>query len=449
MGLHPGIYWRPQPFTAFDKREGKGLGSSQGSTYLGIAMSIVEKLNAILAEHAATRVNGKVASERTHTAAKESLRASFRQLGELGYRLEDPRNLAEKHIKALCRHWYENKRAPKTMQGNLSHLRICCGWIGKSNLVKGIGHYLPEVPAAELRVSAVARKSKSWAELGIDVREKVEEADALDWRFGLMIRAMVAFGLRRMEVLQMIPWKVDKGDKFAVYEAKGGRPRDVYITTEVQRQVLDQIKARIKTKTAPLGWAKRPDGKVASLKYSERRYNYLMAKIGITKEHSKAVGHGLRAQFAENAALIVNMLPPTLGGTGGQMPREELDLLRTGVSELLGHSRIGVTPAYYGSFGREGTPDAPEKARTAIEEGIALLPVDGLAGVSSVRRGDCLKLSGELAEAEIYIDLRHVNALWERHSARHNTDWLAPTAQSNLAAIEAAATSLVRAQPDD
>lgn len=409
-------------------------------------MSIVEKLNAILAEHAATRVNGKVASERTHTAAKESLRASFRQLGELGFRLEDPRNLAEKHIAALCRHWYANKRAPKTMQGNLSHLRIYCGWIGKSNLVKGISHYLPDVPAAELRVSTVAVKSKSWAELGIDVREKVEEADALDWRFGLMIRAMVAFGLRRMEVLQMVPWKVDQGDKFAAYATKGGRPRDVYITTEVQRQVLDQIKKRIKTKDAALGWNTRPNGRPASLAYSIRRYNYLMSCIGITREYSEAVGHGLRAQFAENAALIVNMLPPTLGGTGGQMPRDELNLLRAGVSESLGHSRIGITPAYYGTFGREGAPDAPGKARAAIEQGIALLPVDGLIGVSSGRRGDCLKLSGELAAAEIYIDLRHVNALWERHSARHATDWLTPTAQSNLAAIEAAATSLVRAQ---
>lgn len=28
------------------------------------------------------------------------------------------------------------------------------------------------------------------------------------------------------------------------------------------------------------------------------RYNYLMACIGITKEHSGAVAHGLRAQFA-------------------------------------------------------------------------------------------------------------------------------------------------------
>ena len=410
-------------------------------------MSVVEKLNAILEEHAGTRVDGRVASDRTHTAAKESLRASFRQIPKLGFRLEDPRNIGEKHIAALCRHWYFNKRAPKTMQGNLSHLRIFCGWIGKSNLVKGIGHYLPDVPAAELRVRTVAVKSKSWAELGIDVREKVEEADALDWRFGLMIRAMAAFGLRRMEVLQMLPWKVDKGDKFAVYEAKGGRPRDVYVDTEVQRHVLDQIKARIKSKTEPVGWKTRTDnGRPATLAYSSRRYNYLMACIGITKKHSGAVAHGLRAQFAENAALIVDMLPPTLGGTGGQMPRDELNLLRARVSESLGHSRIEITPAYYGTFGREGTPDAPGKVRAAIAQGIALLPVDGLVGVSSGRRGDCLKLLGELAAAEIYIDLRHVNVLWERHSARHNTDWLMPTAQSNLAAIEAAATSLVRAQ---
>jgi hypothetical protein len=67
------------------------------------------------------------------------------------------------------------------------------------------------VPREGLRVIAVARKSKSWEKLGIDLAEKVELALQFDQRFGLMLLVQVAFGLRRMEVLQMQPWKFDKG----------------------------------------------------------------------------------------------------------------------------------------------------------------------------------------------------------------------------------------------
>ena len=202
-------------------------------------MEIIVLLNMILAANAHTRVNGKVASERTVQAAGEALRAIFRLLVKLGYRLEDPKNINEKHIKALCGEWYRLNRSPKTIQGYLSHLRTFCGWIGKKGLVKDVYHYLPHVPKGELRVKTVAEKSKSWAEVGIDVGAKAAEAAALDWRFGLMIMAQVAFGLRRMEVLQMQPWKNDKGDKFAAYATKGGRPRDIEIDTPVQRAVLD------------------------------------------------------------------------------------------------------------------------------------------------------------------------------------------------------------------
>ena len=50
------------------------------------------KLNAILAKHAHTLVSGNVASEGTITTAGDSLRASFRRLIKLGYRLQDPAN---------------------------------------------------------------------------------------------------------------------------------------------------------------------------------------------------------------------------------------------------------------------------------------------------------------------------------------------------------------------
>lgn len=401
-------------------------------------------LNMLLAANAHKRVNGRQASERTAEAAGEVLHTIFRLLVELGYRLEDPRNISEKHIRVLCVEWYRLNLAPKTMQGYLSSLRIFCGWIGKKGLVKDIYFYLPDVPRENLQVNNVAKRSKSWAEFGIDVGAKVAEAMALDWRFGLMIMAQVAFGLRLIEVLQMNPWKCDKGDKFSAYKTKGGRPRDIDIDTPVQRAVMDFIKSKI-GKKEHLGWSVRTNGSAGSLAYSRRHYNYLMVKIGINKVIAEVTGHGLRAQYAENAALLRDLIPPTLGGTPGQMSREDLDLTRLQVSELLGHSRKSITGAYYGSFGRATKLDGPERAKRVLERCFATIGPDEISTIANDRLAQCVCLNAELMAIHVYDDPRRVQVLWENHSRRHGIAWIPPTSGSNLAALEAAAIAVLNA----
>jgi integrase len=360
-------------------------------------------LNKLLAQCAGKRVNGKVASDRTTSSYGEALRAMFKLLWMLGFKLEKPENVSEKHVEALCKEWYRLKRSPKTMQVNLSHLRIFCGWIGKSNMVKGIYHYLPDVPRDQLRVKTVAERSKSWTENGIDVAAKIREADAIDWRFGLMLRLQLSFGLRRMEVIQAVPWKNDHVNKFAAYATKGGRPRDIYIDTPEQRQVLDMVKARLK-KNETLGWPTRPDGSASDLAYSTRKYSRLLPLIGISRAESLVTGHGLRAQFAENAGLIASLIPVTLGGTGGQMEKDELNLQRARVSEKLGHSRVSVTPAYYGSFGRNNTPDAPGRTKTAVESAVPRILATALKDIPPNRINDCILLTAELMNVNAYVE---------------------------------------------
>jgi site-specific recombinase XerC len=404
---------------------------------------LILKLNKILAEHAGTRVNGAVASQRSITAAGDSLRKSFATLPALGYRLEKPENLSEKHVEALCKDMHKRGLAPKTMQGHLSHLRIFCGWVGKANMVKDLYHYLPEVPRHQLRVKTVAERSKSWSENGVDIVAKIREADAIDWRFGLMLRLQLAFGLRRMEVIQAIPWKNDRGDKFAAYATKGGRPRDIYIDTEAQRKVLDDVKSHLK-KSETLGWTTRSDGSPSDLAYSTRKYSRLLPLIGISRRESLVTGHGLRAQYAENAALIASLIPVTLGGTGGQMEKDEMNLQRARVSESLGHSRLSVTPAYYGSFGRDNTPDAPDRTKVAIETAVPKIPASSVKDIPPHRLNDCIRLTTELMTASAFVEPRITQALWEFHSSRHNTDWLEPGPQ-NVAALEAAANHFANA----
>ena len=398
---------------------------------------LITQVNAILQTHSGTRTNGTVASERTKTAIGEAIRADFRRLIYVGFKLQKPENLSEKHIGALCGSWHSEGFTAKTIQVKLSYLRIFCRWLGKGNMVKSAPYYLPEVPRSDLRVKNVAASSKSWAANGIDVAEKVLEADALDIRFGAMLRLAVAFGLRRHEIIECYPWKVDKGDRFSAYRTKGQRPRDIYIETPEQRRVLDHVKSMVK-KSEHLGWTTMRDGSAANIEYNLAKWHKMLAKIGITKAISNVSGHGLRAQYAENAALIANVIPPTLGGTGGQMPKEDLNLKRLKVSELLGHSRISITAAYYGSFGRDTTPDSPDRTSLAIETAIALIPAEKLMDIPDERIDDCMRLMAELMMVRAYVEPRVAHALWAYHSSRHCTDWLAPGAR-NVAALEAAA----------
>lgn len=406
--------------------------------------TLITQLNAILHKNAGTRVNGKVASERTKSATGEHLKASFRLLLDLNYRLTNPENLSEKHVKALCEYWYQNKYAAKSIQSNLSYLRKFCRWIGKANMVKNVSHYLPDVPPLELRVKSSATRSKSWAENGIDVAKKVIEADAIDKRFGLMLRIAVAFGLRRHEIMQCCPWKVDRGDRFAAYQTKGGRPRDIYIDTAEQRIVLDQIKKLVK-KNEYLGWQTKHNGQTASIESNLGKWHRMLAKIGITKKDSNVSGHGLRAQYAENAALIASVIPPTLGGSGGQMAKEDLDLKRAQVSEKLGHSRISITSAYYGSFGRNNTPDSPNRTKDAIAAAVQAIPLAKINDIPHDRMEDCIRLTTELMMANAYVDPRLAHALWEYHSSRHCTAWLTP-GENNIAALEAASNHFTQLQ---
>jgi integrase len=404
-------------------------------------------LNQLLATRGRARVNGEIASHSTTASMGQALHTCFNNLYDLGYKIQDPKNLDGRHVAALCRHWHQRTLKVSTIQSRLSALRIFSGWIGKPGMVTSLQDYLPDVDKNNLRVRKVATVSKSWSEHHIDVAEKIREADEIDPIFGRMLRMCLLFGLRRMEVIQLKPYKSDETSALHVYDAKNGRQRLIRIATPEQRQVLDFIKQNMqgKAKTEHIGWKTTTRGKPASLAYSIGRYNKCMAKIGITREDAGVTGHGLRAQFAENAALIAQMIPPTLGGTGGQMPREELITKREQISELLGHIRIDITASYYGSFGRNVTQDEVDRCKINIEAALKYCHSGVVKPVLAERRTDCLQMVGELANLEIDITIGQVQVLWEIHSKRHARDWIKPIL-GNAAALEAAANSLVKNQ---
>jgi integrase len=403
--------------------------------------SLKSQINAYLEKNAGTRTNGRVASERTKSAMGEHVHANFNHLLDLGFKLQRPENIGGRHIVALCRFWYENEYTPSTIRSNLSYMRIFCRYMGKGEMVKSAPYYLPDVPEEDLKVKTLAVESKSWAAHGVDVIAKIKEADAIDRRFGMMLRMCLAFGLRAHEVIELCPWKHDRGDRLSPEKTKNSRARDIFIDTAEQRAVLNYAKSMVK-KSEHLGWTTRLDGRgSASLEYNKGRWYRSLRKVGITKEDSLVTGHGLRAQYAENAALLISVIPPTLGGTGGQMVKEDLDLKRAQVSELLGHSRIAVTGAYYGTFGRNNEPDRPDRTKLAVEAAVRVLAPGLLKDVLRERISDCAQLTIELMTAGAYVEPRVTQVLWENHSRRHGVEWLTLSTH-NVAALEAAANIL-------
>ena len=303
---------------------------------------------------AVTRVNGNKASNNTIKKSKVVLSEVASRLWRLGFKLKSVDAINGRHIEAIVRDYWACGASPKHMAALMTELNKLDDWLKKPGLVKSKETYLPEVPSSEFKVSMIADKSKSWSVNGIDVDLKIADADRLDKRFGLMLRMSLALGLRKCELLQIVPWRDDRGTFFDIPPgiAKGGRARTIPYTHEAQKQVVQFVKSQIK-RSEHLGWLDGDEVEVKRLARNDRRYSKYMGHIGITKADAGVTGHGMRAEYAEDMSMLMGLIPATRGGTKGQMSREDEDTIRLQVSENMGHSRTNVTNAYYGKLSRK------------------------------------------------------------------------------------------------
>lgn len=302
---------------------------------------------ALVQKHGRLRVNGAVASIRTMQMTREVVMACCERLWNMGFQIRDIHDLSLRHVEALIEDWRANDFALKTIQNHISRLRRVAEWIEKPGLIPDriLERMYPNVDPKDLRVPTVAVASKSWTESGVDVVAKIKAADALDARFGAMLRLGLAFGLRRKEQIRAKPNLIDGGLVLLVNGnmAKSGKDRIIPIEHPFQRLCLEHAK-RIVKGDEYLGWPGR------SYEQNLSRYKYLTLKIGISGRDSGCVGHGLRAEYAENIALMHGLIPPVLGGRASQMEKEARLAIQALVSQNMGHHRPEVTGAYYGSF---------------------------------------------------------------------------------------------------
>jgi len=264
------------------------------------------------------------------------LRLIAAQLKTMGYRKMSKHSLKTKHVTALVKNWttgenYPDFRvSPGTIKNRLCALRWWADKINKQNV-------LP-------------RTNK---ELGIPDRKRIPDTNkayrlsdhqlsVLPLHLRLSTRLQQEFGLRREEAAKFIPGKAIEDDKIKIKAswAKGGRARNIPITTPEQRALIDDLRGC------------KQNASMIPPEYNYRKY--LQHRDHWYEKTNIRNAHGLRHHYAQQRYIIASggLLPPRLGGKAPSKltPVEQaLDQkARAIVSNELGHTRTEITRVYLG-----------------------------------------------------------------------------------------------------
>lgn len=293
----------------------------------------------------------KPVSNRTQDWREACLYQMFKQLREMGHKLDRPDQLREWHIKKLVERWETQKLSAATIQNRLSVARMFSAWIGKSGMIRRTEEYVAD--PANAKRSANATHDKSWRAAGIDKHALVAMVSAYDHYVGMQLRLMADFGLRREEAVMFKPHRVDNGHYIIVRDGtKGGRERSIPIDHPWQRTTLDAAKAMVSRVNGHVG---HPD---RDLKQALRRFNYVLERHGITRSGLGITSHGLRHErlndmFEEIAGIPSPVRTTIQNKEDAQRIIDadpmQIDRARAKVSSAAGHNRLSISNAYTGS----------------------------------------------------------------------------------------------------
>ncbi|THF61082.1 integrase [Pseudothauera nasutitermitis] len=300
----------------------------------------------------------KVVSHKTRRERADFLRRFFRDLQrKAGFKTPpDPRNLGDRHIRAMVAVWQREQLAPATIQTYLSFLRGLASWLGKPGFIRDPAHY--GLSLAEYQRHEYARRDKSWTAAGIDIEAVLGRIVVYDRHVGASLRLIQAFGLRRKESVMfrphrcVVPFEVTglpsearQADHYVRIKegAKGGRLRFVPLDTPQRLAALELARAVAEGEDAHMGNPRH------SLKKNLRRYDYVMAKFGVTAAMLGATGHGLRHEaMIDRYTAEAGVAPPVRGGAAVSPDVDKA--ARHAAAHLAGHNRTRAAGAYLGGL---------------------------------------------------------------------------------------------------
>lgn len=242
----------------------------------------------------------KVVSHKTGRERADFLRRFFRDLQcNAGFKTPpDPRNLGDRHIRAMVAVWQCEQLAPATIHTYLSFLRGLASWLGEPGFIRDPAHY--GLSLTEYQRHEHARRDKIWTAAGSDIEPVIGLIVAYDRHVSASLRLIQAFGLRRKEsvmfrphqcVATALPAEERETDHYVRIEegAKGGQLRFVPLDTPQRTAALAFAQAVAGSEDAHLG------NPLHSLKRNLRRFDsYVMARFGVTAHGLGATAHGLR-----------------------------------------------------------------------------------------------------------------------------------------------------------
>ncbi len=300
----------------------------------------------------------KTVSHKTRQERADFLRRFFRDL-KIKARfatVPDPRNLGDRHIRAMINVWQQEQLAPATIQTYLSFLRGLALWLGKPGFIRTPAHY--GLTPAEYQRHEYAQRDKSWTAAGIDIDALIERVSAYDRYVGASLRMIRAMGLRRKESVMFrphqcvlsfeatgLPLEQRQADRYVRIKegAKGGRLRFVPLNSAQRIEALAFAQAVVQGDDAHLGDPRH------SLKRNLRRFDYVMARFGITAEGLGATAHGLRHEaMIDHYTDKAGVAPPVRGGS--DVPPDLDAAARLSAAHLAGHNRVRASGAYLGGL---------------------------------------------------------------------------------------------------
>lgn len=270
----------------------------------------------------------------TQAARWQALDLAARQLKAMGYRNLRAESLRPRHVQALVKRWQAEGLATGTLKNRLAHLRWWAQKVGR----------VAAIPAGNDKLG-IARRVYVKAEGSQTSLDPARLQTVKDPHLRLSLELQAQFGLRREEALKFQPgFAVRDGHvHLKASWTKGGRPRDIPIRNDAQRELLDRV-----GKLAG-GGSLIPAGR----SYAEQKNLYERETLasGISGGDRKA--HGLRHGYAQTRywELTGWKCPHAGGPRRGELSPQQREADRTArlaISREMGHAREEVTAVYLG-----------------------------------------------------------------------------------------------------
>lgn len=268
-------------------------------------------------------------SHATQADRLRTLTLASRQLREAGFRQVRAGSLKGKHVQVLLRRWQDEGLSAGTLKNRVAHLRWWAEKVGKAGLI----------PADNACLAIPDRRFVTNEDKARELGDSLARIGDPYVRASLALQQ--AFGLRREEAIKFQPSYADQGGRIMLKGSwtKGGRSREVPITTPEQRAVLDQAH-----RIAGAG-SLIPAHKT----YIQQRHTY----DGQCKAAGLSHMHGLRHHYAQaRYQAMTGWKAPAAGGPVARMlttaQRSQDSLARQTISRELGHERPEITAVYLG-----------------------------------------------------------------------------------------------------